>query len=242
MMDMEEMANLMMREVTRQISLIARPRFSTVTSYDPSSHAIKVQLEPEGITSGWIPVKSQGASKTGVSHQTGPSVGSGAQPGDQAFIMYAEGDPESAVCLGFTHNDVDQPPGAKSGEDIVQHNPSGVKRLLSAVGHFITAPKTASSVISQTITHFAQDLIGDNSAKISHTADNDITHTSNKGNITHTASMGNITHSAPQGNITHSAPNGTISLNSHGGTSLSSAGGLTISSSGMSVTGGGNLA
>lgn len=220
----------------RLLTRYALSRHLLVTSYDPNTHSVKGDFQPDQIPSGWIPIGTAGASIGGISHVTGPSIG------DLAIVHATENDPEAAHVGGWLHNDIDQPPMAKSGQHIIQHNPTKVQQLIHALGHFISAPKLASSVLSQTITHFAQDLLGDATAKISHTADNDITHTSNKGNITHTATMGNITHSAPQGNIVHSAPNGTISLNSHGGTTLSSAGGLTISSSGMSVTGGGNLA
>jgi len=232
MMDMEEIANLIMREVARQISMIARPRHLLVTSYDPNANAIKGTFEPEGIPSGWIPLGTLGASMRGISEQVGPMPGSASDVlGDLALVLYAEGDPEAAHVLGFLHNDVDRPPGAQSGQSIVKHNPSGVMRLISALGHFITAPKVASSVIAQTITHYAQDLVGDNSANITHTADD---------NISHTAANGNITHTANKGNIVHSAPMGTISLSAANGTTVTT-GGLNIAGGGTTISGGGNL-
>ena len=207
MFDIEELVNLIQREVARATNMIPRPRHLLVTSYDPSTHSIKGTFEPEGIPSGWLPLGTLGASLRGISQQVGPMPGSEASGilGDLALVLYAEGDPEAAHVLGFLHNDVDRPPGAQAGQHIIQHNPTKVQQLIHALGHFISAPKLASSVISQTITHFAQDLLGNSTANISHTADDNISHTANTGNITHTASQGNITHSATNGTITHTA-------------------------------------
>ena len=202
---MMDMTNLMRREMGRFLNRWARVKHGRITSYDPNTNSVKVTLMPEGIPSGWLPISTLGASTAGISVQVGPSIGS------VALIHYAEGDPEAAHVFGFIHNDNNRPPGAQSGQHIVKHNPTGVQRLLSELGHFISAPRLASSVISQTITHFAEDLIGDSSANISHTADNNITHTSNNGSITHSAKQ-DISHTAQQGNITQTATKGNITL------------------------------
>ena len=207
---MMDLTNIMRREIGRFLLRWARVKHGEVTSYDPNTNSVKVTLQPEGIPSGWLPIMTVGASTKGISVQNGPSVG------DLALIHHAEGDPEAAHVFGFLHSNVNRPPGAQSGQHIVKHNPTGVQRLLSELGHFISAPKLASSVISQTITHFAQDLIGDESAKILHTADNGIAHTANKGDIVHTAKKGSISHTASgQGNsISMSVPdqNSSISM------------------------------
>src|SRR5260364_386648 len=36
----------------------AATRHGIVTSYDPKTYAVKVQLQPEGVLTGWIPLKS----------------------------------------------------------------------------------------------------------------------------------------------------------------------------------------
>ena len=166
--------------------------------------------------------------------------------GDLALVLYAEGDPEAAHVLGFLHNDVDRPPGAQAGQHVLKHNPTKVTQTLDKTGHSFEAPKLAWQSSAQTHSVTTVDDVGDQSAHITHTAENNISHTAQKGDISHTATKGNISHVATKGNIVHSAPNGTISLSALGGSTISSTGGLTfngggIFNGGLTVNGGGNL-
>lgn len=87
----------------------APPKFGSVTSYDPDAYAVKVRLEPEGIETGWIVIKTLMA---GVEFGAyfGPTIG------DQAVILYQEGDINSGFCVGFLPSDEDRPPRVESGE------------------------------------------------------------------------------------------------------------------------------
>lgn len=191
LMPLEEIANLVQREVQRQMTMVPKARHLLVTSYDPKTHAAKGTFEPEHIPSGWIPIRSHGASHNGISEQIGPVPGGGsggATAGDLALVLHAEGDPESAIILGFLHNLVDTPPGAQSGQHIVSHNPTGLMRIIDKLGHAISA-----TAVGQVINHIATAIM----------------HVATTGDITHTAQQGNIGHVAQQ-NITHSAQNGSI--------------------------------
>lgn len=89
----------------------APPKVGIVTSYDgrPGHYAVKVRLEPEGIETGWLPIMLLLPGQDwGV--YAGPSVG------DQALIVYQEGDNGAGICLGFLPSDEDPPPAVESGE------------------------------------------------------------------------------------------------------------------------------
>lgn len=196
----------------RLLTRYALSRHLLVTSYDPNTHSVKGTFQPDLVPSGWIPIGTGGASRSGISHVTGPGIG------DLAVIHATENDPEAAHVGGWLHNDIDQPPKAQSGQHIIQHNPTGVNQLIHDLGHFISSPKLASGVLSQTITHFAQDLLGDASAKISHTADNGISHTANGGNISHKATTGGISQSSQSGNSQTDATQHTVNVGGGSGT------------------------
>lgn len=88
------------------------PRFGLVTSYDPDHNTVKVQLQPEGTETGWLPIKLLLAgSRFGV--YCGPEVG------DQAVVLHQEGDPNSGFCAGFLPSDEDPPPTVQSGEILI---------------------------------------------------------------------------------------------------------------------------
>src|SRR5260363_12451 len=44
----------------------AATRHGIVTSYDPKTYAVKVQLQPEGVLTGWIPLKSAWSATAGA--------------------------------------------------------------------------------------------------------------------------------------------------------------------------------
>lgn len=87
----------------------APPKLGKVTSYDPKTYAVKVMLQPEEIETGWLPIKVlMGGSAFGA--YFGPANG------DQALVIFHEGDATSGLCLGFLPSEEDQPPEVKSGE------------------------------------------------------------------------------------------------------------------------------
>lgn len=129
----EWFANLARREAQRAVQRYARNRHLLVTSYNPTTHAVKGTFMPDGVQSGWIPIKTQGASANGISHVTGPSVG------DLAVVHHSEDDPEAAHVTGWLHSDVDQAPNAPSGTHVIKHNPSGVTFTLNGSGVAIAA-------------------------------------------------------------------------------------------------------
>lgn len=86
-----------------------KPKEGLVSSYDPDAGAVKVRLQPEDIETGWCPIQLLMAG-AGFGVYAGPAVG------DLALILFAEGDVDHGICVGFLPNDEDRPPRVESGE------------------------------------------------------------------------------------------------------------------------------
>jgi uncharacterized protein involved in type VI secretion and phage assembly len=87
----------------------APPRLGLVSSYDPEAYAVKVRVMPEDTETGWLPILSMMAGDAFGAY-FGPSLG------DQALVVYQEGDVTTGVCLGFLGSDEDPPPTVEPGE------------------------------------------------------------------------------------------------------------------------------
>lgn len=89
----------------------APPKLGLVSSFDgrPGGYAVKVRLQPEDIETGWLPIVTLLAGQSwGI--YAGPSVG------DQAVVLFQEGDATSGICVGFLPSADDPPPAVESGE------------------------------------------------------------------------------------------------------------------------------
>lgn len=70
-----------------------QPRLATVASVDPDTYSVRVELEPEGILSPWLPVGAA-ALGNGVALVTPPS------PGDQVVVIPQEGSSDHLIVVG----------------------------------------------------------------------------------------------------------------------------------------------
>lgn len=86
-------------------------RLGLVSSYDgrAGKYAVKVRIMPEDVETGWLPIKLL-LPGNGWGIYAGPSVG------DQAAVIFQEGDGLTGVCIGFLPSDEDPPPAVASGE------------------------------------------------------------------------------------------------------------------------------
>lgn len=119
-MGFDKLRHAMASTAALAASGMAAPRFGTVTSYDEATHTIKAMLEPEGVETGWLPI---------LVLMSGQGWGVYAAPaqGDQALLIFAEGDALVGVCAGFIPNDEDVPPKVPAGQIWLEHQD----------GHFI---------------------------------------------------------------------------------------------------------
>ncbi len=101
-------------------------RFGVVSSYDGSSGAAKVLLQPENVLSGWLPVLSQ---------SVGPGWGLHVplSLGDQVAVLPQEGDANHGVIIGRCFSIEAQPPTA-AGADVVLRSSAGASVVLLTNG------------------------------------------------------------------------------------------------------------
>lgn len=93
---------------------LGQPRFGLVSSVDPARYAARVELQPEGVETGWLPV---------ISIWTGSGWGIAClpSPGDQVLVVPQEGDAEHGVIVGGCFSDSHRPPSAPAGEIWIVH-------------------------------------------------------------------------------------------------------------------------
>jgi phage baseplate assembly protein gpV len=92
----------------------AATKHGIVTSYDPNTYSVKVKLQPEGVLTGWIPLKSAWVGN-GWGLFCPPSIG------DAIEIDFQEDDGGNG-CAGWRfYNDVERPLPCPSGEFWLVH-------------------------------------------------------------------------------------------------------------------------
>ena len=101
---------------------VGQPRFGLVTSVDPGSATARVQLQPEGILTGWLPLLSAWVG-AGWGMTCPPS------PGDQVLVLPQEGDAEHGIIVGAAFSDVQRPPPAPAGELWLTHQSGSFLKL-----------------------------------------------------------------------------------------------------------------
>ena len=118
-MDMH-LANVVRRIAGDQVAFKASARVGIVTgSVDPDTYAAKVQIMPEGSTTGYLPL---------LEHWVGNGWGivCPVSPGDQVLVLFQEDNLDAGLIWGRWYTDGARPPqGAKSGEFWLVHKQSG---------------------------------------------------------------------------------------------------------------------
>ena len=135
----DDFINVIHREIERYMNQKAPKRIGLVSSYDPQHHSVKVQYQPEGQESGWIPIHSQHIGN-------GWGLVAGPQIGDQVEVTFQEGDFESGSVTSRIHSDVDQPPLVNSGEMLLQHQSGALIKFAADGSITATVPSAAHTV------------------------------------------------------------------------------------------------
>ena len=55
---MQNLLNTVRREAERVMSRLALPKTGIVSGYDPANYAAKVVLQPEGVETGWLAIRT----------------------------------------------------------------------------------------------------------------------------------------------------------------------------------------
>lgn len=111
---MEKFINLLKQHATALDQSAAQPRFATVTSVNQQAATARVQLQPEGVLSGWLPVLTSWVG-AGWGMYCPPS------PGDQVLVLAQEGDAEHGIIVGRAFSLDHQPPPVPVGEFWLVH-------------------------------------------------------------------------------------------------------------------------
>ena len=99
-------------------------RFGLVTSFDPAAYAARVQIQPENVLSGWLPVLSSWVGG-------GWGLAAPLTPGDQVLVIAQEGDAEQGVVVGCVWSAVDKAVNTPSGELWMLHKSGSFVKLLN---------------------------------------------------------------------------------------------------------------
>lgn len=119
---MDRFWNLVKARAGGMDGLAGVARFGLVSSFDPSTYAARVLVQPENILSGWLPVLSSWAG-------AGWGMAAPLAPGDQVLVIAQEAASEHGVILGAVWSAVDQPMPAPSGELWLQHKTGSFIKL-----------------------------------------------------------------------------------------------------------------
>lgn len=95
-------------------------RIGIVSAYNPANHTAKVLLQPENVSTGWLPISS---SMVGG----GWGLKSPANPGQQAVVAFDSGDSQDGILIGMLHSNLNLPPSpggnpVTSGEFAIMHS------------------------------------------------------------------------------------------------------------------------
>lgn len=111
---MKELLNAMKLHGAMQADSRALMAVGTVSSYDAGNYSVKVQIQPEGRETGWLPVLSQWIGN-------GWGLFAPPTPGDLVEVQFHDGDKDDGVvCLRF-FNDSERPLNVPSGEFWLVH-------------------------------------------------------------------------------------------------------------------------
>lgn len=91
-----------------------QPRFGLVTSVDPTQFAARVQLQPEAVLTGWLPILSAWVG-SGWGMVALPS------PGDQVLVLAQEGHADQGVIVAAAYSASMPAPVAPVGEFWLVH-------------------------------------------------------------------------------------------------------------------------
>lgn len=118
-----------------------QPRFGTVSSVDAAGATARVQLQPEGVLTGWLPVLS-------------PWTGSGwgmwcpPSPGDQVLVLAQEGSSDHGVVVGHAFSGSQTAPAAASGEFWLVHSSGSALKLTNDGTVHVNGPLNVNGTVT----------------------------------------------------------------------------------------------
>jgi phage baseplate assembly protein gpV len=140
---MERFLNALKAQAGALVEGQAQPRFGLVTSVDPTSATARVNLQPEGVLTGWLPI---------LSPWTGAEWGIACppSPGDQVLVLAQEGDAEHGLIIGRAFSATQQAPPAPAGEFWLVHSTGSSLKLQNDGTVHINGPVSISGTVTVT--------------------------------------------------------------------------------------------
>jgi phage baseplate assembly protein V len=105
---MDDFVNGVKRHAAQMDTSRAHGQMGIVVSYDPATATAKVNLQPENVISGWLPVLYPTVAASG-------GVISPPYTGQQVFVNYEGGSKGSGVVMGGIYSDQSVPPNGATG-------------------------------------------------------------------------------------------------------------------------------
>lgn len=203
-MTIDMLQNAMHFAAKTQMQTVSQPRLGIVTNYDAANFMAQVELQPDGQTTGYLPIMM-------------PWVGNGwgffspPSHGDQVLVVFQEGDNNSGLIIGAFHNNVAKPLDVTSGELWMVHASGSYVKLkndgtVDLSSHSSTSVTSGSSI---SVTSSSSTTVNSGS-NLSMSASSDFSLSTSGGNGTITSAS----------NMTVAAQ-GALSLSGQTGLSLS---------------------
>lgn len=125
--------------VAQLMSEFARPQVGNVWDYDPTKYAVKLQIQPSGEISGWIPIGSAWVGNN-FGLVTGPNVG------DLVRVDFVDGNWQAQLVGSRFFTDSAVPPAVPAGECWAVHS-TGASIKLTNDGKVTVTDKAGSTIV-----------------------------------------------------------------------------------------------
>lgn len=140
---MSGIMNAVRRECARLFSLIMKPKWGVVQSYNPNSYTCQVLLMPERVLTGWIPIGTQWVGN-------GWGVTCPPTKGDVVEVQFQEGDGGAPYVVSRFFSNRTPPPGpCPSGEFWLTHKSGSLLKFLNTGDIEIVAANTLTTAAVQ---------------------------------------------------------------------------------------------
>jgi len=155
---MRALLNIMAATARQSTAGESGTRQGIITAYDPDSYAVKVQLQPTGEETGWIPLSSPW-----VGNRWG--LAAGPMTGAVVEVEFDSGVTGVGMAAGQFYNDADRCPGPPSGEFWLVHQSGSFLKFLNN-GEVLLSAK-AKLTYEATAHHFTGgDVLIDKNLKV----------------------------------------------------------------------------
>jgi phage baseplate assembly protein V len=114
--------NHMRQEAQRTVADVSMPRAGVVTNYDPTRYCARVQIQPEEILTGYLPITSMWVGN-GWGMYSPPSIG------EVVDVHFHQGGKEAAYIVGRFYSAQTKPVPVQSGEFWLVHQTGSTLKL-----------------------------------------------------------------------------------------------------------------